>query len=119
MLGESNRGQQKKSMQPSVDTSAVVWRSPIMPCSLMFGYRSIVALPFALGSASSFTLTARPAGAHHPRGMIAHDSWLVDGPRHPYRVMTGQRRTHMVGATTGPARRFTVAAGRAERTWRP
>ena len=45
MLGESNRGAQNQSMEPSVATSAAVWRSPIRPWSAISGYSSIV-LPF-------------------------------------------------------------------------
>jgi hypothetical protein len=34
-LGESKRGQQYQSMRASVPTSAIEWRSPMMPCSAM------------------------------------------------------------------------------------
>jgi hypothetical protein len=37
MLGESKRGAQKKSIVPSVVTSAEVCRSPMRPWSLMRG----------------------------------------------------------------------------------
>ncbi len=37
MLGESNRGQQNQSIDPSLVTSAAVWRSPIRPWSSMGG----------------------------------------------------------------------------------
>ena len=37
MLGESNLGAQNQSMQPSVATSAEVWRSPMRPWSAMRG----------------------------------------------------------------------------------
>jgi hypothetical protein len=44
-LGESKRGQQNQSMQPSVPTRAEVCRSPINPCSAIAGYRSMATPP--------------------------------------------------------------------------
>ncbi len=37
MLGESKRGAQNQSIEPSVVTSAQVWRSPIIPWSAIRG----------------------------------------------------------------------------------
>jgi hypothetical protein len=37
MLGESNRGAQNQSMEPSLATNAEVWRSPMRPWSTMSG----------------------------------------------------------------------------------
>ena len=41
MVGESNRGAQNQSMEPPVETSATVCRSPIRPWSAMSGNASM------------------------------------------------------------------------------
>src|SRR4051794_10985905 len=77
MLGESNRGAQNQSTEPSDATSADVWRSPMRPWSAMSGYsESGMADPSFDAPCRSTTAPGpaprAPARRHRaPRGAVA------------------------------------------------
>src|SRR4051794_37784371 len=63
-LGESKRGQQNQSIDPSVVTRAAVCRSPMIPCSAMAVSSGAVTVMAATGSRA-------PGGPPHPPGVMS------------------------------------------------
>src|SRR3954452_13061294 len=84
-LGESKRGQQNQSTEPSVVIRAAVCRSPMIPWSAMAV--SVMALPSAVrrrrdgARPAKATLAGRRASSPHPRWVMRPVRWGDDAGR--------------------------------------
>src|SRR5438876_4827927 len=92
-LGESKRGQQYQSIVPSVPTSAIECRSPMIPCSAIGKYAD----PFAFAWAASSTACA--AARSSRTGFVHRLEPARLGLEHPQRDarVREQQGLHLVG----------------------